>query len=56
MIIRSVCVNNKSYRVHETPDGYLKAHLNGILGWDTVWAESYTQLVRRIKWVLAGGQ
>lgn len=54
MTIRSVFVNNKSYRVQETPHGCLKAHLNGILGWDTVWAETYTDLVRRIKRVLLG--
>jgi hypothetical protein len=51
----SVTVNGKTYSVDERP-GYLKANLNGIFGWDSVWADNYVQLVRRIKRVLAGDQ
>lgn len=51
----SVYVNGTTYPVQEKA-GYLKASLNGIFGWDSVWADTYTQLVRRIKRVLAGNQ
>lgn len=59
MTIRSVCVNGKSYLVQETAHGYLKAHLNGVLGWNTVWVgpevvKPFEDLVRRIKRVLLG--
>lgn len=50
---RRVFVSGRSYPVQEK-SGYIKAHLFGIFGWTSVWAENYTQLVRRIKWALAG--
>jgi hypothetical protein len=52
---RMVSVDGLSYSVQEKA-GYLKAHLNGTFGWASVWADSYTQLVRRIRWALAGKQ
>ena len=52
---RSVFVNGKSYQVQECP-GILKANVGGLQGWTTVWAESYTALVKRIKWAMNGGQ
>ena len=49
-----VFVNGTSYDVTEH-SGYISAALNGRFGWNAVWAETYTQLVRRIKQVLSGG-
>jgi hypothetical protein len=51
----AVFVNGKSYTVQEKV-GYLKAHLNGIHQWDSVWADTYTNLVRRIRLALADDQ
>lgn len=51
----AVFVNGVSYPVQERV-GFLRADLHGIYGWTSVWGQSYTQLVRRIKWVLAGNQ
>jgi hypothetical protein len=52
---RAVFVGGRSYPVQEK-QGYLKADLGGLFGWTSVWAETYTQLVRRIKWVLTAGE
>lgn len=49
-----VFVNGVAYVVLERPS-YLRASLNGIFGWTSVWAETHTQLTRRIKQVLSGG-
>lgn len=54
-IHRSVFVNGKFYRVTERP-GYLKADLNGYFGWTSVWADTYPNLVARIRLVRSGGQ
>ena len=53
--MRRVFVNGRSYPVRETPT-YLKASLNGIMGWISIWADDYTAMVRRIKLALRGGQ
>ena len=50
-IQRVVFVNGRRYPVSEKP-GYLKAHLFDVHGWTSVWAETYTQLVRRIRFAL----
>ena len=47
----SVFVNGRRYPVREQ-SGYLKAYLFEIHGWTAVWAETYTQLVRRIRFAL----
>lgn len=52
---RSVFVNGRTYPVQERP-GVLKADLGGLYGWTSVWADSYTALVKRIKWAMNGGQ
>jgi hypothetical protein len=52
MKMRSVFVNGRRYSVRERPDGSLRAHLFGIRGWVSVWADDYTQLVRRIRFAL----
>jgi hypothetical protein len=52
---RAVFVSGRSYPVQER-QGYLKADLGGLFGWTSVWADSYTQLVRRIKWVMTAGE
>ena len=52
---RTIFVLDTSYPVIERP-GYIKADLHGFLGWNSVWAESYTALVRRIKQARSGGQ
>jgi len=48
---RSVFVNGRRYPVQERV-GYVRAHLYDIHGWTAVWAEDYTQLVRRIRYAL----
>ncbi len=48
---RSVFVSGKRYPVTEHV-GYLSAHLYDKYGWTAVWATDYTQLVRRIRFVL----
>jgi hypothetical protein len=58
-MIRTVCVNETSYQVQERA-GVLKAFLNGLFGWDSVWISMdtphpYEALVRRIKRVYAFG-
>lgn len=50
---QTVNVNGVSYPVKEHA-GLLKAYLNGVNGWKAVWADSYSQLVRRIKFALTG--
>jgi hypothetical protein len=50
-----VLVSGKKYFVQEKP-GYIKANLNGIFGWESVWADTSVQLIRRIKRALAGDQ
>lgn len=50
-----VFANGVSYRVLER-SGYLKAVINGQMGWTSVWADTYTDLVRRIKQAQRGGQ
>lgn len=50
-ITRSVFVSGQRYPVQETAFG-LKAHLFGQKGWNAVYAKSYTQLVRRIRFAL----
>lgn len=52
---RSVFVSGKFYRVVER-SGYIKADLNGYFGWTSVWADTYPNLVKRIKQVRSGGQ
>ena len=47
--------NGLTYRVTEHA-GLLKAHLNGFLGWTTVWSDTYMNLVKRIKQARSGGQ
>ena len=56
---RTVTVNERSYQVQEQ-SGILKASLNGLFGWDSVWIgldtpHPYEALVRRIKRVYAFG-
>lgn len=48
-----VFVNGVPYSVREC-SGVLKADLNGYFGWKSVWAETHTQLTRRIKQVIDG--
>jgi len=50
-----IAVNGTSYAVGEKA-GLLKAALNGYFGWTSVWADTYPNLVRRIKQVRSGGQ
>lgn len=50
-VLRSVSVDGEKYPVLESPRG-LKAHLYGINGWTKVYAENYTQLVRRVRFAL----
>ena len=52
---RMVFVNGRSYPVREMA-GYLKADLGGMFGWTSVWADSYTDMVIRIKRALMGRQ
>lgn len=52
---RSVFVNGTRYAVQESAM-CLKADLNGVYGWTSVWADTYTSLVRRIKQALDGRQ
>lgn len=51
----SVPVNGTTYAVTEQ-SGILKAALNGYFGWTSVWADTFPNLVRRIKQVRSGGQ
>lgn len=50
-----VFVDGVSYVVIERA-GYIKAALNGFFGWTSVWADTYTNLVRRIRQARKGGQ
>ena len=50
-----IWVNGVSYLVHER-SGYVKADMDGRFGWTSVWAETHTDLVQRIKRALRGGQ
>lgn len=47
--------SGNTYLVTEKP-GYLKADLHGQFGWTSVWADTYTNLVRRIRQARNGGQ
>lgn len=51
----NIFVDGVSYAVTERP-GYIKADLHGFLSWTSVWADSYTALVRRIRQARRGGQ
>jgi hypothetical protein len=51
----SVFINGRSYAVVER-SGYFKALLNGYFGWTSVWAQTYPDLIVRIKQVRSGGQ
>lgn len=51
----NICVDGQSYSVTER-SGYLKADLKGILGWTSVWGDTYTALVRRVRQARRGGQ
>jgi len=51
----NIFVDGESYSVTER-SGYLKADLRGTLGWNSVWADTYTTLVRRIRQARRGGQ
>lgn len=50
-----VPVSGVSYAVIERA-GILKASLNGYFGWTSVWADTFPNLVRRIKQGRSGGQ
>lgn len=52
---QSIFVDGRSYSVVER-SGYIKADLQGILGWSSVWADDYISLVRRIRQARRGGQ
>lgn len=51
----NIFVDGESYSVTER-SGYLKADLHGLLGWTSVWADTYTALVRRVRQARRGGQ
>jgi hypothetical protein len=55
MSIPRIFVTGTRFRITEHP-GYLKAHLNGWMGWTSVWATTGEALVRRIKQIRSGGQ
>jgi hypothetical protein len=53
-MIRVVHVNGRTFPVQDK-QGHLKADLGGLFEWQSVWADSYAQLVRRIKWAMTAG-
>lgn len=56
MKIFELRVDGKYYTVVER-SGYLKALLNGYFGWTSIWADTDTNLTRRIRQVrINGGQ
>ena len=52
---RFVVVGGTAYTVYQRA-GYFHAALNGLMGWVSIWADSFEGLARCIRLAKAGGQ
>jgi hypothetical protein len=53
---QTIFVAGHEYQVRENSEGLLRADMDGYFDWTNVWADTYPNLVQRIKKVRSGGQ